>query len=147
MQINNACKQINNKCINNKCEQCPFVCYTFPFVTVISYKPFHPCKQMAYLQLSRKYTSTELHHAYRAALKKYHPIRTKTSSHIYRINNEYRAMRHRLRCREEVPEMTLRELERAICQCGHTYDVDVLVDGVCECKWCSLKVHVVDDKT
>lgn len=98
---------------------------------------------MRYFDLPRNYTMTDLLVAYKGAVKKYHPIKTKTSSHLYKINSEFAAKKSMLRMRDESFNfINESELERAICQCGHFYDMQMIDGDVIECAWCSIKVKI-----
>lgn len=99
---------------------------------------------MSYLNLSRNYTYSDLDQAYKQAIKKYHPIRTKTSTHLYKITSEYNYKKNQLKYNEySVREINVDEIERALCQCGHRYDLEMENDDIVECCWCSLKVKIV----
>lgn len=100
---------------------------------------------MAYFNLNRNYTFNDLEKAYKQAIKKYHPIRTKTSTHLYKINSEYNCKKNQLKFKEYTArEINIEDIERAICQCGHHYDIeDENEYDIIECGWCSLKVKVV----
>lgn len=98
---------------------------------------------MKYLNLPRNYSMMDLVSAYKCAVKKYHPIRTKTSSHLYKINSEYAQKRSALRTRDVAFNcIDFNVLQRAICQCGHFYDLKMIDGDYIECQWCSIKVRI-----
>lgn len=99
---------------------------------------------MAYFKLPRNYSMNDLMACYKNLIRKYHPNRTGTSTHFYRINSEFSQKKSLLRMRDEALNvLTETEVQRAICQCGHFYDVDKIKDDIIECSWCSIKVHII----
>ncbi|KRH94566.1 putative Heat shock protein DnaJ [Pseudoloma neurophilia] len=98
---------------------------------------------MKYLNLPKNYSMAELVSAYKCAVKKYHPIKTKTSTHLYKINSEYSQRKSMIRLRDESYNyVPFDNLERAVCQCGHFYNLEMLDGDFIECDWCSIKVHI-----
>lgn len=98
---------------------------------------------MKYLNLPKNYSMTDLVGAYKCAVKKFHPIRTKTSSHLYKINSEYAQKKALFRMREVAYKcVNIDVIERARCQCGHFYDMGMVDGDYLECEWCSLKVKI-----